>query len=481
MHLGDALCYARALTTLEELRQDAGVQGLAVAALGGAALLERIRRLVPAAARPGENRWDWLPAAFMALLVAVSLAAAVRVSAAAVDDDTAAPASGVAAAAPASDDAATPTSAPAHDTAPPPLSLPPEELPQTAPPLPSVAVLGVEPVGSAERLGEETAQFAALLTACLGEAPGLRLVERARLEAGMAEIGLAASGLVDNASAARVGRITGAQWLVAGKLMRMDENWTFTGRLIDTETTEAKGVRVSGARAEGLPALADAAGAVLARRLAGQERVAAGEDDEARPYAAELARLKQALAGHALPRVAVCVPESHLGTLVPDPAGENELMAVLLELGFPLVDVTTFMQREQSNWWLRLFFGTDEATGDSRLDMRQGWRNPAVILHNAKLARLKEHADIFVVGEAFSEYSGEHYGFKSAQARVELKALDTHSERIAAAASRHATAADAAEFIAGKKALRIAGGESALEIARALAEYWDKRPAPSAQ
>ena len=94
------------------------------------------------------------------------------------------------------------------------------------------------------------------------------------------------------------------------------------------------------------------------------------------------------------------------------------------------------------------------------------------ILHDKRIEKVTGKVDLFVIGEAFSEYTGENYGFKSCRARVEVKAIDTETETIAAAASQHAVAADIGELIAGKKALRSAGGRLGLDLAERLADYW---------
>ena len=182
--------------------------------------------------------------------------------------------------------------------------------------------------------------------------------------------------------------------------------------------------------------------------------------------------MRNLLAKKDLPTVTVRVPESHLGTWVPDPAGENELISVLSRVGFRVVDVSTFMKRQPSRWWLNIFHGPAEGAG-TEIRVTQGFRSVSDILHDSRLDKMKENADIFIMGEAFSEYVGENYGFRSCKARVEVKAIDTATEAIAAAASRHASAADVGEFIAGKKALKTAGGELGLQLARDLAEYWE--------
>lgn len=454
---GSQLDYARALADLEAVRH-AVLPGLATAATGGH-LLRRIRRIVEPTHVPSA-RTEWLWGALAAALVVLLLGGALRMTTV-----TAAPQGAEATDAPGSVVASAP-------------STEPQELfgVTTDAPLErgGVVLLDFERIGSAERLGDTPEQLHALVGAALADSAGVRLVDRAVLDQAMAEQRLARAGLAHAATAARIGKLVGARTLVDGKLMQLDPEWVFTARLIDVETSVVSGLRVTGKTEDGLLDFAEAVGSVLARRLAElapPSRV--GETDDA--FAPQIAALREKLAGQALPRLAVRVPEMHIGTFVPDPAGENELMRVLGAVGFPIVDVDQFMEREQSSWWTNLFFGPDADGAGHAGGLRQGWRDPAVILHNARLARLKEKADLFIVGEAFSEFVGEQYGFQSCQARIEVKVLDTHTEAVTAADSRHATAADLGEFIAGKKALRQVGGELALAIAETLAVYWESQ------
>ncbi|HOS98389.1 MAG TPA: CsgG/HfaB family protein [Deltaproteobacteria bacterium] len=64
--------------------------------------------------------------------------------------------------------------------------------------------------------------FAYLLMTDLSQVQGLTVVERVRIQALLEELKLGASGLVDEASAPRVGRLSGAGYLVGGDLSGKD-------------------------------------------------------------------------------------------------------------------------------------------------------------------------------------------------------------------------------------------------------------------
>ena len=242
-------------------------------------------------------------------------------------------------------------------------------------------------------------------------------------------------------------------------------------RIIDTQTSEVAALRHLSPEADGVLALADGTVAKITERLNDVTAVqaTAGDDD---PYAGEIRRLRKLLEGRKLPTLAVCVPESHIGTWVPDPAGENEMIRVLSDIGYPVVDISTLMERESPSWWANLFHGPAEGREGTEARLTIGGRSAHEIMQNKRIAKVREKADIFIIGEAFSEHAGETHGFQSCRARVEVKAIDTRTESVAAALSKHAAGADIAELIAGKKALRTAGGQTGLELARKLANHF---------
>ncbi len=123
----------------------------------------------------------------------------------------------------------------------------------------------------------------------------------------------------------------------------------------------------------------------------------------------------------------------------PDPAGETEIVKRFIERGFLLVDERQMQSLRQESRFLLVD------------------NDPAVA---AALGREFE-ADIVITGEAFSEFSKQINGMTSCRARVEAKAIEVSTGRIVAADGLHASAADVSEVIAGKTALRKAGGKVA--------------------
>jgi hypothetical protein len=343
-----------------------------------------------------------------------------------------------------------------------------------------VAVVEFSRVGSKETLGDTSAQLYELVMEALADAPGIRLVEREKLRTAVAELRLSQSGLVDPSTASQVGKIIGARIFVVGKVMKLGAEWVVTVRLIDTLTTEVAGLRVVVGEDQGVLTLADATGDKIVKKIESLDssRIAAADSGG---VDAMIAALRAEFSQMELPTLAVCIPESHIGTFVPDPAAENELISILTQAGFPVKDLSTLMKSETSGSWLSILFGREEAEGNGSVRVNAGIRSASDLMHDKRIARIKENVDIFIVGEAFSEHAGQQFGFESCRARVELKAIDTKSEAIASARSQHAVAADVAEFIAGKKALRSAGKQLAPQLARDLAAYWQTQQTGAAE
>lgn len=120
----------------------------------------------------------------------------------------------------------------------------------------------------------------------------------------------------------------------------------------------------------------------------------------------------------------------------PDPAGETEIVKRFLEHGFTVVDPAQYERLRADERYLTV---NDDAAYASEVGREHG-------------------ADIVITGEAFSEFSRNMNGLMSSRARVEAKAIEASTARIIAADGLHAGHVDTSEVIAGKGALRDAGG-----------------------
>jgi hypothetical protein len=77
-----------------------------------------------------------------------------------------------------------------------------------------------------------------LLAAELLASPRIRLVERQRLNDVLQEQRLSASALADEATRLRLGRLSGARWMLFGNHLRIGSTWQLDARLVDVETSQ---------------------------------------------------------------------------------------------------------------------------------------------------------------------------------------------------------------------------------------------------
>lgn len=107
---------------------------------------------------------------------------------------------------------------------------------------PGVAVLPFENGGS---LGQDKENFEALqvgipavLQAELARNPGIRLVDRSDVKRLLSEQDLGAEGRVDAATAARIGKLVGARYMVMGSFVDFYGKFRLNARVVDVETSE---------------------------------------------------------------------------------------------------------------------------------------------------------------------------------------------------------------------------------------------------
>jgi TolB-like protein len=107
---------------------------------------------------------------------------------------------------------------------------------------PGVAVLPFENGGSYGRNREDydglRRGIAGVLISELSQNPAIRLVDRAETQRVLEEQSLGASGRVDAGTAARVGKLVGARYMVAGTFIDLYGEFRLDARVIDVETGE---------------------------------------------------------------------------------------------------------------------------------------------------------------------------------------------------------------------------------------------------
>ena len=109
----------------------------------------------------------------------------------------------------------------------------------------AVAVLPLEQGAGGQVYEGLGKALAGMLVTDLSQAPGITLVERARLDALLAEITLSSSGYLDEASAQKLGRGVGAEFVVTGSYSVVAGQFLLDARLVGVES--AKVVRAADA------------------------------------------------------------------------------------------------------------------------------------------------------------------------------------------------------------------------------------------
>jgi len=273
----------------------------------------------------------------------------------------------------------------------------------------TVAVFDFESKDEAVRdLGPKVS---ALINATLSANPNLITVERAELEKVLGEQELGLSGTVSGETAAKVGQLTGAKVLVTGRVFNVDKERMIVTKIISTETSRVFGELSKATTGSSLSDQAAELAGKIAKTIStrGETLVAKVETREER-----IERLKKKLKGEKLPSVSVQIPEQHFGTPVRDPAAQTELLLILQQCGFTIVD-------EKS----------------------------------------KAKADVEITGEAFSAMGLRKGNLVSCKSRVEVKVHDVSARKLITADRQTSVGVDIAEQTAAKTALQNAAAELA--------------------
>lgn len=120
---------------------------------------------------------------------------------------------------------------------------------------PGIAVLPFENGGS---YGQDKENFEALqkgipgmLISELGQNPAARVVDRDNIQSLLGEQDLGEKGRVDAATAAKIGKLVGARYMITGSFVDMYGHFRTDARIIDVETSEIiKTVKAEGKREE---------------------------------------------------------------------------------------------------------------------------------------------------------------------------------------------------------------------------------------
>ncbi|MDT8389678.1 MAG: CsgG/HfaB family protein [Lentisphaeria bacterium] len=274
---------------------------------------------------------------------------------------------------------------------------------------------GNEVAGYGEQVGD-------LLFALLAVDPELYLVDRADMKKMLDEAELNLSGMVTPGQATQVGQLTGAKIIVTGSVMAVGNKTYVVAKIIGTETTRVLGASVKGDPKDDIDALVEQLSEKVAATIRERAVELVAKPIEKKDLVAEL---KEKLGDAKRPPLFITIRERHVGQATIDPAAETEVTLLATETGFEVVDPKTGRRKD---------------------------------------------ASIVLEGEGFSEFAMRKGNLVSVKARLELKAIDTATDKVIAIDRQTAVVVDLTEQIAGKAALEKAAREIAARLLPKLVE-----------
>jgi TolB-like protein len=181
------------------------------------------------------------------------------------------------------------------------------------------------------------AKVTALVTADLSSETNLALIERAQLSKALSEQAFGLSGMVNSEVAAKIGQITGAKVLVTGQILRMDDQHiAIIANVIGTETARLFAVKVEGGSSGDLVKLTAELADKIAKTISEQEASLLAAPSQTREERVE--KIVKSIQGTNRPTVFVSVVFLRADAKGHSVASEDELGAILLKAGFPVVD-----------------------------------------------------------------------------------------------------------------------------------------------
>lgn len=269
-----------------------------------------------------------------------------------------------------------------------------------------------------EGIRDAGVKLSALIAGSLSADPRLILVERGEIEKLLGEQELGLSGAVASETAAKVGRVTGAQVLVTGRLIRAGNEILVVCKIIGTETSRVFGATTkipqNGSFADAAHTLSEIIGAICVKNMPALTTGPEGMEEV-------VAKIKRELPEGPKPLVSVHIPEQHFGRPVIDPAAETEILLILQKCGFQIVD-----KGEQ--------------------------RRPEYLFE----------------GEAFSERAMQKGNLVSCKARVEVKLHKVSNGDLLSVDRETGVAVDLSEHVAAKLALQNAARSLAGRLVRQM-------------
>jgi hypothetical protein len=249
------------------------------------------------------------------------------------------------------------------------------------------------------------------------------IVNRDQIKKVADEHKMALSGLVDTASAAKLGAFLSANYVIVGRASRIGQSNYLVLKIIDVGTTVQTIVAVKASTEKGVEALLESLSEQLVSKVRGLQKPIVTPEDKV------LAKVRAAAASLVGKVFIVDVSETHVNRPLVDPAAQMAIANRLKLLGIKVI-----MPK----------------------DPVDGWKKS--LLETGKYGKKKVH--FLLEGEGISAFAAELYGMKSCRARVELRMIVVPGRNITFNDKGVAARVDLVEALAAKSALEDAGANA---------------------
>ncbi len=266
------------------------------------------------------------------------------------------------------------------------------------------------------------------------------IVNRDQIHRVAEEHKMALAGLVDSASAAKLGKFLSAQYVLVGRASKIEQTNYLVLKIVDVETTVQSVVSAKAAAEDGVQALLERFKAPLTERIRHLQQPRRSDEDES------LARLRQAAKPLAGRVVILAIEETHVNRPLPDPAACMAVANRLKQLGLEPV-----VPKDPPADWKR----------DIQLTGKYSQRK----------------VDYLLEGEGVSAFAGQIQGLVSCRARVELQLTALPGKVVTLTERGVAARVDLVEPLAAKAALEDAGAAACDALIQRLAERVKREPA----
>jgi hypothetical protein len=249
------------------------------------------------------------------------------------------------------------------------------------------------------------------------------IVNRDQIKKVADEHKMALSGLVDTASAARLGAFLSANYVVVGRASRIGQSNYLVLKIVDVGTTVQTTVAVKAGTENGVELLLERLSEQLGSKVRELQKPIVTPRDKV------LAKVRKAAGSLAGKVFLVDVSETHINRPLADPAAQMAIANRLKTLGIKVI-----MPKDPVDGWKKSLLETG----------RYG----------------KQKVNFLLEGEGVSAFAAELYGMKSCRARVELRMIAVPGRSVTFNDRGVAARVDLVEALAAKSALEDAGSNA---------------------